>query len=75
MTLENFTNIVEVFIAPLVLYFAREMSLLKDKVSTLSGQLSELRTVLVGIDGKNGIRSRVIRIEKNLHSEHQEEED
>ena len=75
MTLENFTNIVEVFIAPLVLYFAREMSLFKDKVSTLSGQLSELRTVLVGIDGKNGIRSRVIRIEKNLHSEHTEDED
>lgn len=36
------------------------------KLSDISEELKALRTVLIGIDGKNGIRSRLIHLERKL---------
>jgi hypothetical protein len=36
------------------------------KLSDISEEMKALRTVMIGIDGRNGIRSRLIRLERRL---------
>lgn len=55
----NLFKIIELLIVPFGIYIVKTLSnLLKD--------ISDLKTVLIGIDGKNGIRSRVIRMERRI---------
>lgn len=57
--LDLVTTVVEVLVIPLGAYI----------VTTLkanSEELKVLRTVLIGVDGKNGMRSRMGRLEKKV---------
>lgn len=36
------------------------------KLTDISEEIKALRTVMIGIDGRNGIRSRLIRLERRL---------
>lgn len=38
------------------------------KLSDISEELKALRTTLIGIDGKNGIRSRLNRLERKIEN-------
>ena len=56
---EQLLKVVEVLIIPFGLYMVRVLT-------TIQKEVSDLKTVLIGIDGKNGIRSRVIRMERKV---------
>ena len=61
--IEGLKNIVEFLILPFALYIVR-------KLDELSKKVNELSVVLIGVDGKNGIRSRVIRVERRIERLH-----
>jgi hypothetical protein len=75
---EQLLKVVEILIIPFGLYMVRVLTMIQKEVS-------DLKTVLIGIDGKNGIRSRVIRMERRVeklalaqahrHGEETDEED
>ena len=75
---EQLLKVVEVLIIPFGLYMVRVLTAIQKEVS-------DLKTVLIGIDGKNGIRSRMIRVERRVerlavaqahrHGEDAEEDD
>lgn len=50
---------VELGIIPFVAYVVK-------KLTDISEEIKALRTVMIGIDGRNGIRSRLIRLERRL---------
>ncbi len=52
-------KVVELGVIPFVIYVTKSLA-------KISADLKTLRTVLIGIDGKNGIRSRLIRLERRL---------
>lgn len=52
-------RVVEILIVPFVLWVVKTLTAIQREVS-------DLKTVLIGIDGKNGIRSRVIRVERRV---------
>lgn len=52
-------RVVEILIVPFVLWVVKTLT-------TIQREVSDLKTVLIGIDGKNGIRSRVIRVERRV---------
>lgn len=52
-------KLVEVGVIPIVGYGVK-------KLTEISKELTELRTALIGIDGKNGIRSRLIHLERRF---------
>lgn len=56
---ESVFKIVELLILPFAWYIIKK---LESVVSTVQ----DLRTILIGVDGKNGIRSRVIRLERKV---------
>lgn len=56
---EQLLKVVEVLIIPFGLYMVRVLT-------TIQKEVSDLKTVLIGIDGRNGIRSRVIRMERKV---------
>ena len=51
-----FFRLVEAVILPLSLYIA-------NKISSLERKVDKVDTVLIGVDGKNGLRSRIRRLE------------
>ena len=55
----NLVRVVEILIVPFVLWVVKTLTAIQREVS-------DLKTVLIGIDGKNGIRSRVIRVERRV---------
>ncbi len=55
----NLFKIVEILIVPFALYIIKTLT-------SIQREVSDLKTVLIGIDGKNGIRSRVIRMERRV---------
>lgn len=52
-------RVVEILVVPFVLWVVKTLTAIQREVS-------DLKTVLIGIDGKNGIRSRVIRVERRV---------
>lgn len=56
---EQLLRLVEILIIPFGIWVVKMLSMIQKEVS-------ELKTVLIGIDGKNGIRSRVIRVERKV---------
>lgn len=54
-------KIVELGIIPVIGYVAK-------KLAEISKELTELRTALIGIDGKNGIRSRLFHLERKVEN-------
>lgn len=50
---------VEVLVVPFCIWVLKELSALRK-------DLSEIKTVLIGVDGRNGIRSRTIRLENKV---------
>lgn len=52
-------KLVEILVVPFALYVVKTLT-------TIQKEVSDLKTVLIGIDGKNGIRSRVIRMERKV---------
>lgn len=52
---------VEIGVIPIVGYGVK-------KLTEISNELIELRTALIGIDGKNGIRSRLIHLERKFEA-------
>jgi hypothetical protein len=62
VTAENWGDlyrIIELVLIPFGIYLVRTLT-------SVASELKELKTVLIGIDGKNGIRSRVIRVERRI---------
>lgn len=58
-TWQNLIKIIEVLVVPFGLYVIKTLT-------SIQREVSDLKTVLIGIDGKNGIRSRVIRMERRV---------
>ena len=56
---EQLLRVIEVLIIPFGLWMLKLLTAIQKEVS-------DLKTVLIGIDGKNGIRSRVIRVERRV---------
>jgi hypothetical protein len=52
-------SIVKVIIIPFAVYVIKSLQ-------SLTQELRDLKVVLIGIDGKNGLRSRIIRTERKL---------
>jgi hypothetical protein len=52
-------RLIELVLIPFGIYLVRMLT-------AVTSDLKELKTVLIGIDGKNGIRSRVIRVERRI---------
>lgn len=52
-------KVVELGLIPFVGYLIK-------KLTDISEEIKALRTVMIGIDGRNGIRSRLIRLERRL---------
>lgn len=66
---EQFIKLLEITLLPFGVYIVKTLS-------SIQKEVSDLKTVLIGIDGKNGIRSRVVRIERRLDGvKHQDGED
>ena len=57
--LEFVFKAVELGLIPFVGYLIK-------KLTDISEEIKALRTVMIGIDGRNGIRSRLIRLERRL---------
>jgi hypothetical protein len=58
-TLEFIFKAIELGIIPFIAYVVKQLS-------RISEELKALRTVLIGIDGRNGMRSRLIHLERRL---------
>ena len=58
---EQLVKLVEVLIIPFSVWLVKTLA-------AIQKETTELKTVLIGVDGKNGIRSRVIRIERKLEN-------
>jgi tetrahydromethanopterin S-methyltransferase subunit G len=63
-------RIIELVILPLLAFIAHKMNNLERKlgstqseVSKMNSEVSKINTVLIGPDGKNGLRSRLRRLE------------
>lgn len=56
---EQLLRVIEVLIIPFGLWMLKLLTEIQKEVS-------DLKTVLIGIDGKNGIRSRVVRVERRV---------
>lgn len=67
-TWEIIIKIFEVALLPFALWVVRTLN-------AMLVEIKELRVVLIGVDGKNGLRSRVRRIEKKLTGSHDDEDD
>lgn len=52
-------KIVEILIIPFGAYVIKTLA-------AIQKEIVELKTVLIGVDGRNGIRSRVIRVERKV---------
>jgi hypothetical protein len=79
---DSIFKLVELLLLPFSWYVVRRLDTLADSISTLTQDTRELKTILIGTDGKNGIRSRVIRLERKVEnlslrqaSRHNEEHD
>lgn len=56
---EALIKIIELLVLPFAWYVVKTLNELTKKVN-------ELGVVLIGVDGKNGLRSRVIRMERRI---------
>lgn len=56
---QDVIRVIELLILPFTIYIVKTLTAIQREVS-------DLKTVLIGIDGKNGIRSRVIRMERRV---------
>lgn len=56
---EQLLRVVEVLIIPFGLWMVKTLN-------SIQKEVTELKTVLIGVDGKNGIRSRVIYVERQV---------
>jgi hypothetical protein len=54
----------ELILIPILWKIYQTLSDLSTKVSSQSTEISTLKTILIGTDGRNGIRSRVRRLER-----------
>lgn len=61
---EGIIKIVEVLIIPLLWKIYSTLTSINEKQALQSGEINTVKTILIGTDGKNGIRSRVRRLER-----------
>jgi hypothetical protein len=61
-----FFHLVEVLLVPILWKVYSALSDMSDKIDAVDGKVNMVQTILIGPDGKNGIRSRVRRLEKKV---------
>lgn len=59
---------VELLLLPFAWHIIKRLDKLAEVSTTLSSDSRELKTILIGTDGKNGIRSRVMRLERRVET-------
>lgn len=59
-------KLVELLLIPFAYYVIKRLDTVAEKVNDTHGTTQELKTILIGADGKNGIRSRVVRLERKV---------
>lgn len=61
-------KLVELLLLPFAWYVIKRLDALADDVKAVAKDTGDLKTILIGVDGKNGIRSRVIRLERRVET-------
>jgi len=61
-------KLVEFLLLPFAWYVIKRLDALSETIKTISKDTGDLKTILIGVDGKNGIRSRVIRLERRVET-------
>lgn len=59
-------KLVELLILPFAYYLIKRLDNMAAAIEKSNSTSNELKTILIGADGKNGIRSRVMRLEKKV---------
>ena len=59
---------VELLLLPFAWHIIKRLDALAETSTTLASDSRELKTILIGTDGKNGIRSRVMRLERRVEN-------
>ena len=59
-------KVIELLILPFAYYLIKRIDSMVEVVGQSNKTSNELKTILIGADGKNGIRSRVMRLEKKV---------
>ena len=59
---------VELLLLPFAWHIIKRLDKLAEVSTELSSDTRELKTILIGTDGKNGIRSRVMRLERRVET-------
>lgn len=57
-------KLVEILVVPLLWKIYTTLSEISDKQALQAGEINNVKTILIGTDGKNGMRSRVRRLER-----------
>ncbi len=61
---DSIFKLIEVLVVPLLWKIYATLSEISHKQAAQTGEISNVKTILIGADGKNGIRSRVRRLER-----------
>ena len=64
--IDSLFKLVELVLLPFSWYVIKRLNTLGDLLNELKNDTRELKTILIGTDGRNGIRSRVIRLERKV---------
>lgn len=59
--MEMLFKIIELLVLPFAWYIVK-------KLDSVVATVEDLKTILIGVDGKNGIRSRVMRLERKVET-------
>lgn len=60
--------IITAIVVPFLGFLSSKMSKIDDKIVSIETKVDTANTTLVGQDGKNGLRSRVIRMESKVEN-------
>lgn len=64
--LDLLLKVVEILLLPFAWYVIKRLDAVVEATSKGNETTNELKTILIGADGRNGIRSRVMRLEKKV---------
>ncbi len=68
-------TIVQVLVIPFCVYLVNELKNTNKRIDDFRQEFGEIKAILIGVGGKNGLRSRIRRIERKLYDESPDDEE
>jgi len=68
LKVDGIFKLVELLLVPFAWYVIKRLDVLAESLRAVSKDTSDLKTILIGVDGRNGIRSRVMRLERRVEA-------